>query len=263
MGKKAPFDKKMLKALYATYGEKNLFNSGNFKPLTRNLTTGALLNRGHHCERCNAKMTQNCYESLHYAYCPTWVTNEGARERCGERFALHSDGCGKHSKVRGYNAPLFRAANGEDVDLAEFDDLDLLDTEAPEAEDSDLEAELATVDKAADDYLQAHGWVSGTFHQDYFALRDKEKQYATIAKEQAAASEKVPDKKIRSTFAAGGETGHRQTRAQQGKTRKSFAPAGVRAKKVEVKESKEERTERLVGKVVSKMNDSQLSKTQG
>ena len=63
-GKASGFGKKELKMLYATYGEQDLYNSGNFKPLTRNLTTGKIMNRGHHCDQCSGKVTQSCYENF-------------------------------------------------------------------------------------------------------------------------------------------------------------------------------------------------------
>jgi hypothetical protein len=183
MGNKTAFDRKKLKALYATYSEDDHFNSGKFKPLTRNLTTGALLGRGHHCERCNAKMSQACYENFHYAYCSQWVTRKGLRVHCGERFAVHSDGCGKHPRVQGYNGPLYRAANGEAVELAEFDDPDPSNLNGePEDDEDDMEAEMERVDEMAEDHFNKHGYVPVNFHNDYFAARTKEKAYAETEK---------------------------------------------------------------------------------
>lgn len=61
-----------------------------------------------------------------YAYCSTWVTQtygeKHVRERCGERFARRSDGCGKHPQVQGFNRPLVRLADGDEVEVSEFDD---------------------------------------------------------------------------------------------------------------------------------------------
>jgi hypothetical protein len=187
MGNKTAFDRKKLKALYATYGEDDHFNSGKFKALTRNLTTGALLRRGHHCERCEAKMSQSCYENFHYAYCAHWVTRKGVRVRCGERFAVHSDGCGKHPRVQGYNEPLYRAITGEPVELSEFDDPDPLNLEGePEEDEDDMEAEMEKVDEMAEEYLCEHGYVPASFHNDYFVARAKEKAYVEADKTNAA-----------------------------------------------------------------------------
>jgi hypothetical protein len=137
MGKKTSFSRKELKALYATYGADDHYNSDKFQLRTRNLTASALLQSDHHCERCNAKMSNNCYRNYHYAYCPHWVTQKGRRERCEERFALRSDACGNHHKVQGYKGPLYCVAGGGDVDLTEVDDPDPLNFDEPDGDDDD------------------------------------------------------------------------------------------------------------------------------
>ncbi|KAF2820349.1 hypothetical protein CC86DRAFT_249416, partial [Ophiobolus disseminans] len=169
MGQKMPFSKKELKVLYATYGDANLYNSGNLDPLTRNLTTGALLKKGHHCDICQAKMSMSCYEKFHYAFCPTWVTRKGKRERCGERFCLFSGGCGKHSRVQGYNKPLYRAADGQAPDLSEFDDQEPSDlTAEPKDKEEDFEAHEKTRNEVEEELRQQHGYVPKSFYDNYF-----------------------------------------------------------------------------------------------
>ncbi|KAF1851477.1 uncharacterized protein K460DRAFT_413034 [Cucurbitaria berberidis CBS 394.84] len=177
------FSKKELKLLYSSYGEDDLYNSGKFKPLTRNLTTGKILMRGHHCGQCNNKMTQNCYENLHYAYCSTWVTRNRdgrrVRVRCGERFALRSDGCAKHPRVQGYNEPLYRAADGYDVDLAEFDDTDPGDLKGePEDNEDDFEAESEELERLVEAIIEKDGYLPPDFHAKYWQDRAKEKSFA-------------------------------------------------------------------------------------
>ncbi|KAL5119741.1 hypothetical protein ACEQ8H_002347 [Pleosporales sp. CAS-2024a] len=157
MVQKLPFGKKKLRELYASYGENDLFNSGKFKSLTRNLTTGAILTQSHHCERCESKMTQACYENLHYGFCSHWVTRNGDRERCGERFAFRSQGCGKHPRHQGYNSAFYRAADGEDVDLCEFDDPHLSFDQKP-AEKCDKQAKMAAIDELVEVFLEKHGY---------------------------------------------------------------------------------------------------------
>jgi hypothetical protein len=263
MGKKHPFNGKKLKAVYATYGPLDLYNSGNFNPLTRNLVTGAILSRGHHCERCNAKMTQSCYEKFHYAFCSAWVEDRGDRERCGERFALHSDGCSKHRKVNGYNTPFYRAANGEDVDASEFDDPKLSKPAALEAQVNDSEVELALVDNAAEEYLKAHGELPATFHQEYYARLAKEKKNETAAKAKATPIEEKSSRKGRNTFTGGAG-------AREGRVKKSMTQPGTKYKKAKevsqgivaagaagAKESNEDRAKRLL-KDVSNNNASTL-----
>lgn len=211
MGRNQPFGKKKLKALYATYGEENLYNSGNFQPLTRNLTTKKMLNRGHHCDRCKAKMSMSCFDAFHYAFCPTWVTRKGKRERCGERFCVHSDGCGKHSRVQGYNEPLYRAANGEDVDLSEFDDPDPLNLKG-EAEDDedDLEAEQEAREEAEEELIKEHGHVPAIFYKNYWTERGKQKAYEQQIKIEAtrkAATIVAEDMALNPAVISNGKTG--------------------------------------------------------
>jgi hypothetical protein len=175
MAKQSSLIAKMLKQLYSTYGENDLYNSGRFNPLTRNLTSGVILNQAHHCERCQGKMSRSCFESLHYAFCATWVTTEdGVRERCGERFCLRSQGCGKHSKVQGFNGPFYRAAQNEDIELSEFDDPELSKPVVPEANPNVEEAQLSLVDEAAEAHIATYGYLPDSFHNDYYAKRADE-----------------------------------------------------------------------------------------
>lgn len=180
-GKKSPFGKKQTKALYATFGDDDLYNSGRFNPYTRNLTTGKTLNRPHHCEQCNAKMTNSCYDKFHHAFCPTWVTRirdgKRVRERCGERFALHSDGCGKHPRVQGYNNPLYRAAEGYDVDLSEFDDLDPEDQkDGPEDDDNDdCDAALEDHYREGEEMMAAGETLPPDFYTKFWDDRARER----------------------------------------------------------------------------------------
>ncbi|EAT81280.1 hypothetical protein HBH56_132030 [Parastagonospora nodorum] len=171
MVQKLNFDKKKLRALYASYGENDLFNSGRFKALTRNLTTGALLSQTHHCERCEAKMKTACYENLHYGFCSEWATRNGKRERCGERFAFRSQGCGKHPRQKGYNAAFYKAAEGEDVKLCDFDDLNDLELDEESICKIDMKAEMEIADKLLEKHLEEHGYVSASFHSKHFARK--------------------------------------------------------------------------------------------
>lgn len=171
MVKKLNFDKKKLRALYASYGERDLFNSGRFKALTRNLTTGALLSQTHHCERCEAKMRISCYENLHYGFCSEWATRNGERERCGERFAFRSQGCGKHPRHMGYNAAFYKAAEGEDVELYDFDDLKYPDLNEVSIRKIDMKAEMEIADELLEKRIEEHGYVSGSFHNKHFARK--------------------------------------------------------------------------------------------
>ena len=183
MGQKHAFGKKNLKELYANYGDKNLYNSGKFKPLTRNLTTGATLSQSHHCDHCDAKMSISCYENFHYGFCPTWVNRNGKRERCGERFCTRSDGCGKHPRVQGYNDAFYRAADGEDLELSEFDDPDPLNTKGdPDEDDDDMKAEMEPLDELAEQYIEKHGTLPPNFHNNYWAERSRQKAYAEANK---------------------------------------------------------------------------------
>jgi hypothetical protein len=233
------FGRKKVRQLYATYGNKHLYNSGRFKPLTRNLTTGALLNRTHHCERCDATMTQNCYDELHLAFCPHWITRKGIRRHCGERFTLRSDGCGRHPRSQGYNRALYRAANGEDVDLSEFDDPDPLNLNGEAEEDDDFEAEIQAVDKLAEKYFDENGYVPVNFYTNYFTARTKEKKYkASNAKPtpESDDAEPVPAKTIGKpgkgnynkrrviTFADNVNNGRGASKGNATKGRKSLQP---------------------------------------
>jgi hypothetical protein len=178
MGRKLTFGKKELKALYATYGDANLYNSGAFEPLTRNLTTGASLKRGHHCDFCQRRMSVSCYEKLHYAFCSTWVTRKGRRERCGERFCVLSGGCGKHPRVEGYNKPLHRAANGEVIDISEFADPEPLNLENGAEEDIvNYEEWEVERDEVAEKLQRELGHVPETFYTDYYIELSKQKVY--------------------------------------------------------------------------------------
>ncbi|KAJ4366231.1 hypothetical protein N0V83_007867 [Neocucurbitaria cava] len=189
-GKKGPFGKKELKLLYATYSEADLYNSGTFKPLTRNLTTGAKLGLGHHCQQCNGKMTQSCYENLHYAYCATWVNRmldgKPVRRRCGERFALRSDGCGRHPRVQGYNEPLYRAAEGYDVALSEFDDPDPDNSKGePEDDEEDWEAEHIELARLTEEEIAKNGFLPADFHNSYWQALRQEQAFAKSKKRRA------------------------------------------------------------------------------
>ncbi|CAO2657952.1 Nn.00g072120.m01.CDS01 [Neocucurbitaria sp. VM-36] len=186
-GKKAVFGKKELKMLYASYGEDDLYNSGNFKSMTRNLTTGKMLHRSHHCEQCNSKMSQTCYDNFHHAYCPTWVTRnidgKRVRRRCGERFALRSDGCGKHPRVQGYNEPLYHAAEGHDVSLSDLDDSDPENSKGePEDDEDDYEAEEKELERIAEEEIKKKGYLPKDFHSNYWRARAREQAFAMLKK---------------------------------------------------------------------------------
>jgi hypothetical protein len=172
--KSGAWGRKEVQELYATYGEDNIYNSGMFKPLTRNLTTGKQLQRGHHCNLCNGKMSQSCYDDFHYGYCPTWVTRKGKRERCGERFCFRSNGCGKHPRVRGFNEALFRAANGGNVDISEFDDPDPQNVhEESDENDDNWVHEMEEMQIMTEKHLAVHGYVPESLYTDYFVERAK------------------------------------------------------------------------------------------
>jgi len=219
MGRSSTFGKKELKALYATYGEANLYNSGSFEPLTRNLTTGAPLKKGHHCDICQAKMSVSCYEKFHYAYCPTWVTRKGKRERCGERFCVHSKGCGKHARVQGYNKPLYRAADGEDADLSEFDDFEPfnLDEEDDDNNEEDFQAHWEARAEVEEELRDRHGFVPKSFYDDHYAELGKQKAREQQNKKAAVEAPNVDsDIALDTTVIRNGKTGWGKTRA--GKT---------------------------------------------
>jgi len=171
MVQKLNFDKKKLRALYSSYGENDLFNSGRFKALTRNLTTGALLSQTHHCERCEAKMRISCYENLHYGFCSEWTSRNGERERCGERFAFRSQGCGKHPRHQGYNAAFYKAAEGENVELCDFDDLKCPNLDEVSIRKIDMKAEMEIADELLEKHIEKHGYVSASFHNKHFARK--------------------------------------------------------------------------------------------
>jgi hypothetical protein len=180
-GRNGGFGKRELRQLYGSFGTHDLFNSGNFNPLTRNLTTGKILNRGHHCERCESKMTKACFEDFHYAFCPTFVTRNGSRVRCGERLALRSDGCGEHKKCKGYNRPLYRAAKGEDVDLSEFDDPEPWNlVDEPKTGEHDYEREKIELAELIEDVIRKKGSLPPNFEAEYWAVRKIEKTQRTI-----------------------------------------------------------------------------------
>jgi hypothetical protein len=172
--KSGAWGRKELRELYASYGEDNIYNSGMFKPLTRNLTTGKQLQRGHHCNLCKGKMSLSCYDNFHYGYCPTWVTRKGKRERCGERFCFRSNGCGKHPRVQGFNETLFRAANGGEVDMSEFDDPDPQNFhEESDDNDDNWENEMEEMQIMTEKHLAVHGYVPENLYTDYFVERAK------------------------------------------------------------------------------------------
>ncbi|KAL6708860.1 hypothetical protein ACN47E_002267 [Coniothyrium glycines] len=180
---RVPFGKKELRALYKTYGDDDLYSSGRFRPQTQNLTTGKIAQKGHHCEVCNAAMTKACYDRLHHAYCPTWVTRQQdgilVRMRCGERFALHSDGCGKHPRVQGYNRPLYEAANGQDISIEDFQDPDphngIFDQgDDEEASKAVIEEAVHALDERVETMIANGEYVPPDYHSVYFVDTAKE-----------------------------------------------------------------------------------------
>ncbi|KAH8723246.1 hypothetical protein GQ44DRAFT_561747, partial [Phaeosphaeriaceae sp. PMI808] len=174
MENKVVFGRKEIKLLYSTYGEHDIYNSGSFKAMTRNLTTGAVLGRGHHCERCKGKMAASCYEVFHFGFCSEWVACKGKRQRCGERFALYSDGCSKHPRCQGYNKALYRAANGEEIQMSEFNDPDPTNFDrecVTQDQHDDMETEMGILDEVAEVQLELYGHIPANFHEDYFAQR--------------------------------------------------------------------------------------------
>lgn len=228
-GRKVGLTKKQIKELYATYGQLNLFNSGKFHPYTRNLTTGKILQRSHHCEQCNAKMTQSCYLDLHHAFCPTWVTRihngERVRERCGERFALRSDGCGKHPRVQGCNEPFYRAAAGEDIDLAEFDDKDPLNLKgAPEDDENQYEADMEELDRLAEDIIATKGYLPADFYANFWKDRAKEVSMERSNQDAAAKNaepETMSEERKEGSTAAGRGQGNIRANGKKGVGKKN------------------------------------------
>ncbi|CBX97848.1 predicted protein [Plenodomus lingam JN3] len=185
--------KKFLKALYATYGEWNIYNSRYFRPSIRNLTNGSVSSREHHCDQCSSNLTRSCYEKLHHAYCSEWETRERGgkrvRERCGERFAIRSGGCGEHSRVKGYNSCLYRLAEGLDVKLSEFDDPINRDHDQG-AENNDLEDnlqdELTELNELAESLIEKEGFLPVNFYDSYWKHKDRQQEYAKKDKKGAA-----------------------------------------------------------------------------
>jgi hypothetical protein len=141
--------------------------------------TDALLSQSHHCERCEAKMTQSCYENFPYGFCSEWVSQSGKRERRGERFAFCSADCCKHPSSKGFNRALYRAAEGEHVDLVEFDDPNPLNFNEELNDKEDLEAGLNSIDEMTEEHFKQHGNIPPNFHQDFFALRAQAETYET------------------------------------------------------------------------------------
>ncbi|KAH9863836.1 hypothetical protein J1614_009768 [Plenodomus biglobosus] len=181
-GAKVERQDKILKSLYATFGEQDLYNAPNFKPQTRNLTTGHLSARGHHCDQCAGKLMRSCYERFHHAFCPTWVTGtrggKGVRERCGERLAILSGGCGEHSRVKGYNSSLYRLAEGHDVKLSDFDDDDDVKPNEEQDENNQFEDDTVELNDLAEAVIQQKGFLPGDFFASYRSWRDKQERYA-------------------------------------------------------------------------------------
>jgi hypothetical protein len=194
--------KKLLRTLYSTYSLSNLYSSLNFNSHTRNLTTGALCHRAHHCSYCKAKITKACYDSLHHAYCATYISKfhdegEESRVRCGERFTLKSGGCGKHPKVRGFNAGFYKAAAGGEICLADFDDPRVpnisstvsthghnghyipnathvsADTHLEGETKYDYAAATAELDNLVEDIILKNGFLPVDFYAEYYAKQRK------------------------------------------------------------------------------------------
>lgn len=169
MGKKNDLGRKDLKILDASYGEGDLYNSGKFKPLTPNLSTGAMLGKHHHCDICTKNMTIACFEEFHYAFCAEWVLRKGQRGRCGERLCVHSDGCKRHPRVLGCNEPFYRAADGEHVELSEFHVPDLQNLKGEsEVDDDTFEEEVAAVNALAEEHIEKSGFFPPGFYNDYW-----------------------------------------------------------------------------------------------
>jgi hypothetical protein len=179
-GQKVPFGKKELARLYKEYASnpsEDLYNNGDLNPLLRNLRTGKLLVRGHHCEKCKAPMTKSCYEKMHYAFCSAWttvgVTENGKhvrrRVRCGERFRVESGGCGKHNKTQGFNHGFVEAEKHGQCAPDAFDDLTPGDT----SEDEDVDDDEDLLCKAREQMLAAGEKVPHDFEIKYWEAKKK------------------------------------------------------------------------------------------
>jgi hypothetical protein len=178
-GQKVPFGKKELARLYREYASspsEDLYNNGDLNPLLRNLRTGKLLVRGHHCEKCKAPMSKSCFEKLHYAFCSAWtnvrVTENGKdvtrRVRCGERFRVASGGCGKHNKTQGFNHGFVEAEKHGQCAPDAFDDL----TPGDANEDEDVDDE-DLLRKAREQALAAGEKVPHDFEIKYWEAKKK------------------------------------------------------------------------------------------
>lgn len=205
------FQKKDVRQLYAHegFGKENRYNSGKFDALTRNLRTGALLNNTHHCAYCASKMSQKCYDNVHYGFCVTWVScvnssGQATRVMCGERLCMRSDGCGKHPRVQGYNEPLYKIANQQPVSWSDLDDSNPLGAgEAVQDHSREVEEdlmwevieEIAAKEGVYADEIAMQYW-EGRRIEDEYKRRDEVKTTRRNVKEQKGNKEQFAVNKI-------------------------------------------------------------------
>lgn len=219
--------KKETHELYATYGRANAFGTGGFSPLTRNLCSHATLQKSHHCPRCKKAPVTSCYEfpDPHFGFCSVWVTHQGKRERCGERFTVWSAGCGKHPKTQGYNSAFYRAARGEDVDMAEFSDPETRVSKKPEGNNN---ANFTTmIAKAAEKFLSDHGYIphnfNGLCYAEYAKVEARSRQAVGEDRPVGKAEDRTQDFAVIRSGATFGN-----------KLRRSLVPQGTKKQALEV-----------------------------
>lgn len=76
------------------------FEGTVFNPHVKNIRTGKLMSKPHHCTHENPRghdLVRSCILKGHQSYCLQWIDAGGRRVRCGERLKVVSNGCSTHS----------------------------------------------------------------------------------------------------------------------------------------------------------------------